>query len=75
MVRLVGLHDRTSRPVAAARAPDRLGEQLPRPFRGALVGQVERDVRGDDADERDLGDVDALGDEAGADEDVQRDPR
>ena len=71
MVGLVGLEDRAARPVAAARAAHGLGEQLVRPLRGALVGQVERDVRRHDADQRDLRHVEALGDQARADEDVE----
>ena len=71
MVGLVGLEDRPARPVAAAGPADRLDEQLVRPLRGALVGQVERDVRGHDADQRDRRDVETLGDEARADEDVE----
>ena len=67
----VGLDDRRPRPVAAPRPPDRLGEQLVRPLRGPLVGQVERDVGRHDADERDLRDVEALGDEARPDEHVE----
>ena len=58
------------RPVAAAGPADGLREELVRPLRRALVGQVERDVGGDDADQRDLGDVEALRDEARPDEDV-----
>ena len=58
-------------PLAAARPADRLGEELVRPLGGALVGQVEGDVGRHDADERDLRDVEALRDEARADEDVQ----
>ena len=57
--------------VAAPRAPDRLGEQLVGPLRGPLVGEVERDVRGHDADERHARDVEALRDQARADEDVE----
>ena len=59
------------RPVAAARAADRLGEELVGPLRGPLVGQVERDVGRHDADERDARDVEALRDEARPDEDVE----
>ena len=58
-------------PLAAARAAHGLGEQLVRPLRGALVGQVERDVGRDDADQRHLRDVEALRDEARPDEDVE----
>ena len=60
-----------ARPVAAARAAHGLGEQLVGPLRGALVGQVERDVRRHDADQRDLRHVEALRDEAGPDQHVE----
>ena len=59
-----------ARPVAAAGAADRLGQQLVRPLGGALVGQVQRDVGRHDADQRDLRHVEALGDERRADEHV-----
>ena len=71
VVGLVALDDRPSRPVAAAGPPDGLGQELVGPFGGPLVGQVQRDVGADDADEGDLRDVEALGDQAGADEDVE----
>ena len=71
VVGLVGLEDRAAGPLAAAGPADRLDQQLVGPFRGALVGQVERDVRRDDADQRDRRDVEALGDEARPDEDVE----
>ena len=71
MLGLVGLDDRPARAVAAAGPADRLDEQLVGPLRGALVGQVERDVRRHDADQRHRRDVEALGDEARADEDVE----
>ena len=70
MVGLVALDDRRPRPVATPGPPDRLGQQLVGPLRGPLVGQVERDVRRDDADERDVRDVEALRDEARPDEHV-----
>ena len=71
MVGLVGLDDRATRPLPAARSTDRLDEQLVGPLRRPLVGQVERDVSRHDADQRDRRDVQALGDEARADEDVE----
>ena len=71
MVGLVRLDDREARPLAAAGPARGLGEELVRPLRGPLVGQIERDVGRHDADERDVRDVDALGDEAGPDEDVE----
>ena len=72
MVGQVGLDDGAPGPLAAPGATDRLDEQLPGPLGGALVGQVQRDVRGDDPDERDLGDVEPLRHEARPDEDVDR---
>src|SRR5205823_4321922 len=41
------------------------------PLGGPLVGQVEGDVGGHDPDDRDCRDVEALGDEARADEHVE----
>ena len=57
--------------VAPPGPSDRLREQLVRPLRGPLVGEVQRDVGGHDADQRDLGHVEALGHEAGPDQDVE----
>ena len=71
MLRAVGLDHRVAGPVAAPRAAHRLGEELVRPLRSPLVGQVERDVRGHDAHQRHLRDVEPLRDEAGPDEDVR----
>ena len=71
MVRLVGLDDRPAGPLAATRPADGLDEELVGPFGGALVGQVERDVGRHDADQRHRRDVEALGDEARPDEDVE----
>ena len=70
VVGLVGLHDGAPRPISSPGAPDRLGQQLPGALGGTLVGQVEGDVGRDDAHQRDLGDVEALGHEAGAHEHV-----
>ena len=71
MVRLVRLDDRAARPSPRPGPPDRLREELVRPLGGPLVGQVEGDVRRDDADQRHLGDVEALRDEARPDEHVE----
>ena len=51
--------------------PDGLAQELVRPLGGALVGQVQGDVGRDDADQRHRRDVEALGDEARPDEDVE----
>ena len=57
--------------LAAPGATDGLGQQLVRPLGGPLVGQVQGDVGRNDADERHLGDVQALGHQARADQHVQ----
>ncbi len=67
----VRLDDRAARQGAAPGPAHGLGQELVRPLRGALVGQVERDVGRHDADQRDLGHVEPLGDEAGPDEHVR----
>jgi hypothetical protein len=71
VVGLVGLDDRQAGHLAATGPPDGLGQQLVGPLGGPLVGQVEGDVGRDDADQRDLGDVEALGHQARADQDVE----
>ncbi len=55
---------------SAARASRDLAEQLEAAFRRAEVGQVDADVRIDDADERDVREIEALGDHLGAEQDV-----
>ena len=70
MIRLVGLQERPAGTFASAGPADRLDEELVRPLRGPLVGQVQRDVGRHDADERHARDVEALGDQAGPDEDI-----
>ena len=71
MIRLVGLDDRLPRPLAATGPPGGLGEELVGPLGGTLVGQVECDVGRHDADERHVGDVDPLGNQARPDEHVE----
>ncbi|MEA2484196.1 MAG: error-prone polymerase, partial [Thermoleophilaceae bacterium] len=66
----VRLHDRRAGTIATAGAPDRLREQLVRPLGGALVGQVQGNVRGHDANERHLGHVEPFGHESRAHEHV-----
>jgi hypothetical protein len=51
--------------------PRSLGEELVCPLGRPLVGQVQRDVGGDDPDERHVRDVEALRHEAGAHEHVE----
>ncbi len=71
VVGLVRLQDGPARPIAAARPPDGLAQELVRPFGRPFVGQVERDIGRHDADERDGRHVEALGDETRADQDVR----
>ena len=71
MVGLIGLDDGAPRTIAAAGPADGLDEELVGPFGGALVGEVERDVGRDDPDQRHRRDVEALGDEARPDEDIE----
>ena len=57
--------------LAAAGAPGHLREQLKRPLGGAEVRQPEPDIGRDDADERDVREIVALGDHLRADEHVE----
>jgi hypothetical protein len=55
----------------AASAPSRyLGQDLEGPFGGPEIRKVQRGVGGDDADQRDIGEIMTLGDHLGADEDI-----
>mgnify|MGYP006202737645 CR=1 FL=1 len=45
VVRLIGLKDGAAHAIAATSSAGGLAEELIRPFRGALIGQVQRDVR------------------------------
>src|SRR5439155_9281390 len=56
--------------VAAARPARRLGEELKRALGGAKVRQPESHIRGYDAHQRHAGKVVALGDQLGADQDI-----
>lgn len=69
-VRGEGLDDHLPFQVAAAGAAGDLGEQLEGAFAGAEIGDVEAEVRIEDADEGDIGEVESLGNHLGADEDV-----
>ena len=71
MAGLVALDDRSPRTVASPGSADRLHKELVRALRGTLVGEVERDIGGDDPDECDRRDVEALADEARPDEHVE----
>ncbi len=51
MIGDVGLDERLTRTLAATGAADRLDEQLVGPFRGTFVGEVERHVGRNDADQ------------------------
>jgi hypothetical protein len=63
-----GWRGRAGRRVQPGRSP---GRKLVGAFRCPFVGQVERNVRRHDADQGHRRDVEALGDEARSDEDVQ----
>ena len=54
-----------------ARPANRLRQELVRALGGALVGEVEGHIRGDDPDQRDRRNVEALGHEARPDEDIE----
>ncbi len=65
-----GLDEDFAFDIAAAGAASDLGEELKGAFAGAEVGEVQAEVGMDDADEGDVGEVEAFGDHLGADEDV-----
>ncbi len=68
---LVGLQERATWPLPSPGAADGLDQELVRPLRGALVGEVQRDIGRHDPDDGHARDIEALGDQARADEDVQ----
>jgi len=65
-----GLDDDFARHLSATGAACDLGEELEGAFAGAEVGGVEGEVGIEDADEGDVGEVEALGDHLGAEEDI-----
>ena len=65
-----GLDEDFALDVAAPGAARHLGQQLKGPLARAEIGQVQAEVGVDDADQRDVGKVQALGDHLGADQDV-----
>ena len=71
MVGLICLDDRPSGPLSATGAPDGLGQQLIRPLRGSLVGEVESHVGRHHTHQRDFGDVEAFGHQTRADQNVE----
>ena len=71
VIRDVRLDDRATRTIAAAGPAHGLGEQLVRSLRGTFVGQVERNVGRNHADQRDLRHVYPLRDEGRAHQHVQ----
>ena len=64
------LDDRFAGDVAPSGAAGHLGQQLERPLAGAEIGEAEADVRRNDANQRDLREVVALGDHLRADKHV-----
>ena len=73
--RRVGLEDDAARQRTPSGPPGHLRQQLERALRGSIVGQVERHVGRDHGGERDRRQVEALGGELRADEDVGRPSR
>ena len=71
VVWLVGLDEDGARFFCAAGASGDLGEELEGPFAAAEVGHAECAVGVEDSDQRDVGEVVALGEHLGADEDVE----
>ena len=68
--RRAGLHQHLARHLAAARPPRDLRQQLVGAFGRSEVGQVQRHVGIEHADQRDVGEVESLGDHLGAQQDV-----
>lgn len=66
----VGLDEDFTFDFAASGASGDLGEELEGAFGGAEVGEVEGEVGIENADEGDVGEVEAFGDHLGADEEV-----
>ena len=72
MLGQVGLDQHPAGPLLAAGAAGHLIEQLERPLGGAQVTAAQAEVGVDDPDQREVGEVVALGDDLGADQDVDR---
>ena len=70
-----GLDDHLAPGLAAAAAPGELGDHREGPLLGAEVGEAQGRVGVEDRAQRHLGEVVALGDHLGADEDGARRPR
>ena len=70
MLRLPGLQQRASAPVASPGAPGRLAQELERALGRARIGVGEADIGVDDADKGQKREVVPLGDELGADDEV-----
>ena len=71
MVGLIGLDYREAWHLTSTCTSNGLREELIRPLGGPLVRQIEGDVGRHDADQRYLGNVEPLGDQARADQDVE----
>ena len=68
---LKGLDQRPTRLVAAAGASRHLIEQLEGALRGARIAASQSQIGVDDADEREMRKIVALGDKLGADDDIE----
>ena len=74
VVGVEGLDDDLARHVATPAPACHLGEELEGPFRGPEVRDVQGGIGGNDADERDAGEVVPLGNHLGAHEHVDVSP-
>ena len=70
MVRLVGLQQADALPAGAPCPPGHLAQQLERALGGARIAIGEAEIGIDHADQRHVGEMVALGDKLGADDDV-----
>ena len=70
VVRHESLHDDASRPRGSSGAAGNLGQELESAFCGPEVREMQADIRGDDADHLDAGEIVSLGDHLCADHDV-----
>src|SRR5262249_51291800 len=68
--RRVGLHEDFARCLAASSASGDLCEKLERAFASAEVGQMQREIGVDDADQRYVWKMQAFGDHLGADQNI-----
>src|ERR1700726_3697980 len=68
--RCVSLHEHFARRIAPAGATGHLGEKLERPFPGAEIWKVQREIGIDDSNQCHVGEMQPLGDHLCANKDV-----